>query len=94
MQGENYCFFSDEIAQLRLLLVEPIARSRGLGKRLIDECINFSKQTGYRKIKLWTNSNLLEARHLYEKAGFKIVEETHHHSFGHDLVAEVWELEL
>ena len=84
----------EEIAQLRLLLVEPKARGKGLGKQLIHECIRFSKHNGYKKIKLWTQSNLLEARHLYTKAGFKIVEEKPHKSFGHDLVAEIWELPL
>lgn len=84
----------EEVAQLRILLVEPKARGKGIGKRLIDECIDFSKRAGYRKIKLWTQSILLEARHLYEKAGFKLVEEKPHQSFGHDLVAQIWELPL
>lgn len=82
------------VAQLRLLLVEPQARGKGLGKRLIDECVNFSKRTGYTKIKLWTQSILLEARHLYEKSGFRLVEEKPHTSFGQELVAEIWELPL
>ncbi|MCG8604638.1 helix-turn-helix domain-containing GNAT family N-acetyltransferase [bacterium] len=82
------------VAQLRLLLVEPKVRGKGLGARLIDECIKLSKRQGYRKIKLWTQSNLLEARHLYTKAGFEIVEEKSHHSFGHDLIAEIWERNL
>ena len=84
----------DNVAKLRLLLVEPKAREKGLGKRLIDECIIFAGQKGYKKITLWTNSVLLEARHLYSKAGFKIIEEKSHHSFGHDLVAETWEMLL
>lgn len=84
----------DNVAQLRLLLVEPKARGKGLGKRLIDECIDFSRQNGYRKIKLWTQSNLLEARHLYSKVGFKLVYEKPHTSFGHDLIEEIWELPL
>jgi DNA-binding MarR family transcriptional regulator/N-acetylglutamate synthase-like GNAT family acetyltransferase len=83
-----------KIAQLRLLLVEPKVRGRGLGGRLIDECIKFSKRQSYKKIKLWTQSNLLEARHLYTKAGFEVVEEKPHHSFGHDLTAEIWERNL
>ncbi len=63
----------NQVAQLRLLLVEPKARGKGIGKRLIDECIGFSKRNGYHKIKLWTQSILMEARHLYSKAGFKLV---------------------
>jgi len=84
----------DQVAQLRLLLVEPKARGQRVGTRLIDECINFSKRNRYRKIKLWTQSNLLQARHLYAKAGFKIVSESAHQSFGQDLIAEFWELPL
>ncbi|HEX9654633.1 MAG TPA: helix-turn-helix domain-containing GNAT family N-acetyltransferase, partial [bacterium] len=84
----------EKVAQLRILLVEPKSRGRGLGKRLIDECIDFSKRAGYKKIKLWTQSVLVEARHLYEQAGFELVEEKAHHSFGHDLVAQIWELPL
>ena len=84
----------NRVAQLRLLLVEPRARGKGLGKRLIDECVSFSKRAGYKKIKLWTQSILLEARHLYEKSGFILVEEKPHTSFGQELVAEIWELPL
>ncbi|NIM52602.1 MAG: GNAT family N-acetyltransferase [Gemmatimonadales bacterium] len=84
----------DHVAQLRLLLVEPNARGKGLGAHLIDECIDFSKRNGYRKIKLWTQSILAEARRLYEKAGFVKVDQESHSSFGHDLIAEVWELPL
>ena len=84
----------DQVAQLRLLFVEPKARGKGIGKRLINECISFSRRNRYRKIKLWTQSNLLEARHLYAKAGFELVEESPHKSFGHDLIAEIWELSL
>lgn len=84
----------NHIAQLRLLLVEPKARDKGIGKRLIDECINFSKHNGYQKIKLWTQSILMEARHLYSKVGFELVEKKPHTSFGHDLIAEIWELPL
>ena len=84
----------EEVAQLRILLVEPKARGSGIGKRLIDECIDFSKRAGYKKIKLWTQSNLDAARHLYVKAGFHLVEEKPHKSFGHDLVAQIWELPL
>lgn len=84
----------DQVAQLRLLLVEPKARGRGIGKRLIDECIHVSRRLRYQKIKLWTQSNLMEARHLYAKAGFELVEESPHKSFGRDLIAEIWELQL
>ncbi len=84
----------DQIAQLRLLLVEPKARGQSVGTRLIDECINFSRRNRYRKIKLWTQSNLLEARHLYAKAGFERVSVSSHKSFGQDLIAEFWELPL
>jgi DNA-binding MarR family transcriptional regulator/GNAT superfamily N-acetyltransferase len=84
----------DRVAQLRLLLVEPKARGKGIGRRLIDECLKFSRRNQYRKIKLWTQSNLAEARHLYMKAGFEMVEASPHKSFGQDLTAEVWELSL
>jgi len=84
----------DQTAQLRLLIVEPKARGQQVGKRLIDESIIFSKRNRYRKIKLWTQSNLLEARHLYMKAGFKMVLESPHQSFGQNLTAEIWELSL
>jgi len=83
-----------QTAQLRLLLVEPKARGKGLGNRLVRECIEFAKRKRYRKMKLWTQSNLLDARRLYERFGFQIIEEKPHHSFGHDLVAEVWELDF
>ncbi|MFZ7101613.1 MAG: bifunctional helix-turn-helix transcriptional regulator/GNAT family N-acetyltransferase [Peptococcaceae bacterium] len=81
-------------AKLRLLLVEPKARGLGLGTRLVEECIRFAKRTGYRKMVLWTNSILLEARHIYQKLGFEMTEADTHHSFGHDLVGETWELNL
>ena len=84
----------DRVAQLRLLLVEPKARGQRVGTQLIDACINFSKHNRYRKIKLWTQSNLLEARHLYEKTGFEKISESPHKSFGQDLIAEIWELPL
>jgi DNA-binding MarR family transcriptional regulator/GNAT superfamily N-acetyltransferase len=85
---------SAKIAKLRLLLVEPDARGSGLGSQLVTECINFARAAGYRKVALWTNSVLGAARRIYERAGFRVIETERHHSFGHDLVAETWELEL
>ena len=82
------------VAQLRLLLVEPAARGLGLGVRLVDECQRFARRAGYRKIVLWTNSDLLAARGIYRKAGYGLVHSEPHHSFGHDLVGETWELAL
>jgi DNA-binding MarR family transcriptional regulator/N-acetylglutamate synthase-like GNAT family acetyltransferase len=81
-------------AQLRCLLVDPIARGLGIGRRLVDECIAFSKAAGYRRIILWTNDVLVSARRIYEAAGFSLIEESPHHSFGHDLVGQFWGREL
>ena len=85
---------SDEIARLRLLHVEREARGVGIGKRLVEECIRFARQAGYKKMTLWTQSILHAARGIYKKAGFQIVHERKHHSFGKNLTAETWELKL
>lgn len=81
-------------AKLRLLLVEPRARGRGLGRRLVKECIAFARAKGYRKLVLWTQSNLAAARSIYRKEGFRKVREELHESFGAKLTGEYWELVL
>jgi DNA-binding MarR family transcriptional regulator/GNAT superfamily N-acetyltransferase len=85
---------SESVAKLRLLLVEPKARGLGIGKRLVDECVRFATKCGYEKITLWTQEDLFAARRIYEQAGFHVVDREPHHSFGHDLVAEVWDRKL
>jgi GNAT superfamily N-acetyltransferase len=83
-----------EVAQLRLLLVEPWARGRGVGTRLVDECLDFAKRASYRQIMLWTNDVLTDARRIYERAGFTLADEAKHHSFGQDLVGQTWSKQL
>jgi len=85
---------SDTVAKLRLLLVEPEARGLGLGQRLVAECIAFARAAGYREITLWTQAELLAARHIYEKAGFHLAGVEKHHHFGPEMVGEVWNLTL
>ena len=85
---------SDEVAKLRLLLVDPAGRGQRLGRRLVGECIAFARACGYRKITLWTQSILVEARKIYQDAGFVPVGSEPHRSFGQSLIGETWELEL
>jgi DNA-binding MarR family transcriptional regulator/GNAT superfamily N-acetyltransferase len=85
---------SDDVAKLRLLLVDPAGRGQGLGQRLVRECIGFARQCGYRKITLWTQSILTAARKIYQDEGFVLVASETHRSFGQNLTGETWELEL
>ncbi len=84
----------DGVAQLRMLLVEPAARGLGLGKQLVRCCEDFARQAGYRRIRLWTNSLLSAARGIYAAQGYRLITSETHHSFGHDQVGEIWELDL
>jgi DNA-binding MarR family transcriptional regulator/GNAT superfamily N-acetyltransferase len=99
LSGENVgCVFlvkePASVARIRLLLVDPKARGLGLGARLADECIRFARQAGYKKITLWTHSVLTAARHIYQKAGFKLTRSEKHKSWGRPVVSEFWDLDL
>ena len=86
---------SKTIAKLRLLLVEPSARGLGIGKRLVEECLRFARQARYKKMVLWTQSELPAARHIYQQAGFQLLRDEPHRSWGReDLVSQIWELRL
>jgi DNA-binding MarR family transcriptional regulator/GNAT superfamily N-acetyltransferase len=85
---------SESVARIRLLVVDPKARGLGLGARLTDECISFARRAGYKRITLWTHRVLSAARHIYQKAGFKLMRSERHRRFGRAVVSEHWDLQL
>jgi DNA-binding MarR family transcriptional regulator/N-acetylglutamate synthase-like GNAT family acetyltransferase len=85
---------SPEVAQLRLLYVDPSARGLGLGRRLVDESIRFSRARGYKTLMLWTHDILVPAIRIYAAAGFKLIKEERHNEFGHDVNGQFWEMAL
>jgi GNAT superfamily N-acetyltransferase len=94
--GCVFCVASEEpgTAKLRILLVDPAARGRGVGSRLVRTCLDFARDAGYRRVTLWTNDVLVTARRLYQGVGFRLVDSERHHSWGRDLVGETWVLDL
>ncbi len=93
--GCVFCVADDkDTAKLRILLVDPAARGHGIGRRLVDECVDFARGAGYRRMVLWTNDPLASAARIYLAAGFRLTAEEPHHSFGVDLVGQTYELAL
>lgn len=93
--GCVFCTDSDDqTARLRILLVDPAVRGQGLGRRLVDSCLDFARTAGYRRITLWTNEVLAAARRIYQDTGFELVDQDRHRSFGHDLIGQNWARDL
>jgi GNAT superfamily N-acetyltransferase len=93
--GCVFCVAEDgDTARLRILLVDPVARGRKLGERLVQTCVAFARAAGYRRMVLWTNDPLVAARQIYLKAGFRLIAEQPHHSYGVDLIGQTYELNL
>ncbi len=93
--GSIFCVReTDDVARLRMLYVEPWCRGLGIGGRLVEECMSFARRSGYKQMTLWTNDVLTAARRIYERAGFRLVSQERHHSYGHDLVAQTWQTDL
>ena len=94
--GCVFCVAAEQAAtaQLRILLVDPIARGQALGRRLVDQCVEFARAAGYQRLVLWTNDPLVAAGRIYRAAGFELTAEERHHSFGVDLVGQTYELDL